>query len=133
MIPLAQQGTTGTTRHNNWRNTRDIFLARLSQGPHDCHKAHILLGAACNDHDLRSRRQSRRHRRPLDNNAFANAFNPPTFAAPAAATNAAAANAAAGAHKATTKAFANLCQLPTHLNPPQPQPPLQQPHPTLHQ
>eukprot|EP00956_Cyclotella_meneghiniana_P031880 scaffold85449_cov65-Cyclotella_meneghiniana.AAC.1 len=32
----AQQGTTGTTRHNN-SATRAIFFS------HDCHKAHILL------------------------------------------------------------------------------------------
>ena len=73
----------------------------------------MILYHIINDHDLRSRRRSRRHRRPLDNNAFANAFDPPTVAAPAAATNAANAANAAGAQQATTTAFANLCQLPT--------------------
>eukprot|EP00956_Cyclotella_meneghiniana_P024345 scaffold48787_cov89-Cyclotella_meneghiniana.AAC.2 len=46
----AQQGTTrynkaqkaqqGTTRHNNQRNRRDIFFARLPQGPHPPVRTH---------------------------------------------------------------------------------------------
>ena len=129
--------TPNNQQEFNWEKATSSELPSHShQFLRDLNLRHVISNHIINDHDLRSRRQSRRqsrrHRRPLDNNAFDNAFDPPTVAAPAAATNAA---NAAGAQQATTTAFANLCQLPTHLNPPppQPQPPLQQPQPTLHQ